>query len=84
MASLTMFSRVEVVGILGEAGAGGMLDALIDGKNREIAGVAQAAVAEHALQIGEHANVAIGDGVNLIDEVGTGEVQAVLGDFGDF
>ena len=32
---------VEIVGILGEARAGGVLDALIDGEDREVAGVAR-------------------------------------------
>ena len=35
---------VKVIGILREAGAGGVLDALIHGENREIAGAAEAAV----------------------------------------
>src|SRR5262249_36628965 len=64
-----------------EARAGGVLDALIDWKNREVAGVAQATVAEHALEVREHADVAVGDGVNLIDEIRTGQMQAILGNF---
>ena len=35
---------IEIVGILGEAGAGGVLDALVHGQDREIAGAAEAAV----------------------------------------
>ena len=52
-------AAVEVVGIFGEAGAAGMLDALVYGKNREVAGTAETSVAEHALEIGEYANVAV-------------------------
>src|SRR5258708_5147505 len=46
---------VEVVGILGEACAAGVFDALVDGQDREIARAAEAAVPEQALQICEHA-----------------------------
>src|SRR5438552_2235220 len=75
---------VEVVGVFREAGAGGVLDALIDGKNREIASVTQAAVAEHALKTSEHAHVTVGEGVDAVDEVRAGELQAILGDFRRF
>ena len=75
---------VEIVGILGEAGACGMLDALVDGEDREIAGLAEAAGAEEPLEIGEDTNVAVGEGIDAVDEIGAGEMKAVLGNFGGF
>jgi hypothetical protein len=42
---------VEIIGILGEAGAARMLDALIDWKNGKIAGAAEAARVEQAMEI---------------------------------
>jgi hypothetical protein len=39
-------------------------------------------MAEHALKIGEDADVAVGDGVDVVDEIGAGEVEAVFGNFG--
>src|SRR5258708_1860011 len=77
-------AAVKIIGILGEAGAAGMFDALIDGEYGEIAGAAEAALAKHALEIGEHAHVAVGGGVDAVDEVRAGEMQALLGDFGRF
>ena len=73
--------RVEIVRILGEAGAGGVLDALIDGKDREIAGAAEAPVAEDALEIGEHADISVRCGVDAVDKIGTGKMQALFRDF---
>ena len=75
---------VEIVGILGEAGAGRVLDALINRENGEVAGVTEASGAEEALEIGEDTDVAIGEGVDAVDEIGAGEMQAFLGDFGGF
>src|SRR5882724_4107123 len=74
-------AAVEVIGIFREAGAAGMLDALVDGQDREIAGSAEAAVGEQALQIGEHADVAVGRRVDTADKIGAGKMQALLGDF---
>jgi hypothetical protein len=61
-----------------------VLDALIDGEDREIAGVAEASGAEEALEICEDADIAVGERVDAVDEIGTGEMQAFLGDFGRF
>jgi hypothetical protein len=74
-------AAVEIIRIFREARAAGVLDALVHGENRKIAGAAKAAVAEHALQIGKHANVAISRGVNAIDEVRAREMETLLGDF---
>src|SRR5690242_2906615 len=75
---------VKIIGILREAGAGGMLDALVDGKNGEIAGAAETAVMEHALEIGEDAAVAVGERPNAIDKIRTGKLQPLLRDFWRF
>src|SRR6266581_6066387 len=44
-------AAVEIIGIFREARSAGVLDALVHGQNGEIAGAAEAAVAEHPLQI---------------------------------
>ncbi len=72
---------VEVVGILGEAGAGGVLDALVHGQNREITGAGQAALVEHAMQIGEDTRVAVGRAEDAVDEIRAGQVEALFRDF---
>src|SRR5439155_14307026 len=74
-------AAVEITGILGEACAAGMLDALVHGKNGKIARAAEPAVAEHALEICKHAEVAIGRSVDAIDKIRTGKMQALLRDF---
>ena len=73
---------VEVVGIFGEAGAGGVLDALVDGKDRQIAGAGEAAGVEHAMKVGEDARIAVGWSENAVDEIRTGKVQPLFCDFG--
>ena len=45
--------RVEVRRVLREARRGRMLDALVDGQDREVAGAAEAAVVEHLLQVAQ-------------------------------
>src|ERR1700756_4925823 len=73
--------RVEVVRVFCETCARGVLDPLVYGKYRKIAGFAKAAVRVNPLQIGENANVPIGTGPNAIDEIGPGEMEAFLGNF---
>src|SRR6266446_7422820 len=63
---------VEVIGILGEARAAGMLDALVDRQDGEIAGASEPAVAEQALEIREHAKVTVRRCVNAVDKIRTG------------
>src|SRR5690606_16562037 len=72
--------RVEVVGVLGERGAGGVLDALVDGEDREVAGAGEAAVTVELLERAED-----GDGAGRVlpdraPERGAGEVEALLRD----
>ncbi len=50
---------VEVNGVLGERSASGVLDALVDRKNRNVAGVSEAAGAVEALEISEDAVAAV-------------------------
>ncbi len=71
---------VKVIGILGEARAAGVLDALVDGQDREIPRTAKPAVAEHPLEIGEYAEVAVRRRVDAVDKVRAGKMQALLGD----
>src|SRR5467141_2465133 len=72
---------IKVIGILGETRAAGVLDALVDGQDREIARAAKAAVAKHALQICQYAKIAVRRGVDAVDKVRAGKMQALLGDF---
>ena len=71
---------VEVGGVLGEAGAGGVLDALVDRQDRQVAGAGQPAGAEQPLEVAEHPGVAVAGGEDAVDEVGAGQVQRLLGD----
>src|ERR1700694_5622969 len=73
-------SAIKIIGIFGEAGATGVFDALVDGQYREIARAAESAGADHALQICEHAQVAVRRGVDAVDKVRAGKMQALLGD----
>jgi hypothetical protein len=63
---------VEIVGIFRETGAGGVFDALIDRKNRHIAGATEAAVPEQALEIRQDAHIAVGNSPHTIDELWPG------------
>src|SRR6266403_5429757 len=51
-------AAVEIIGIFREAGAAGVLDALVHGKNRKIASATETAVAEQPLEICKYAEVA--------------------------
>ncbi len=73
---------VEVVGVGREGGAGGVLDALIDGEDRGVAGAGEAAVVQDAVEVVERVLVAIAHGHNAVDEVPAGEVESVFGDGG--
>src|SRR5262249_35096857 len=73
---------VEVIGIFREAGAAGMLDALVHRQNGHVASAAQAAVAEQALEISEHAQVAVARRINAINKIRTGKMHALLDNFG--
>ena len=66
---------VEVDGVLGEAGAGGMFDALIDGKDGDVPGAGEAAVVEDRLEVAQHGRRAIGDRHDPIHEIRSGEMK---------
>ncbi len=71
---------VEVVGILGERRARRVLDALVDGEDRDVARIAQATVREDALQRSQHGRRAIRVLDHPLDEVGAGQVEAIARD----
>ena len=73
---------VEVVGVGCEGGAGGVLDALVDGEDGGVAGAGEASGVEDAVVVVEHALVAIGHGDDAVDEVWAGQVDSVFGDCG--
>ena len=50
---------IKIIGILGEACSAGVLNALVDRQNREITCTAEPAVTKHALQICQHAKIAV-------------------------
>ncbi len=72
---------VKIVGIFREAGAGGVLDALVHGKNGEIAGAAEAAGVEHTMEAGEDARITVRWSEDAVYEIRAGKVKAFLGDF---
>ena len=65
---------VEVCGVGCERRTRRMLDALIDGQDREIAGSAEPPVRVQRLEAAQHARRPITLGPDPIDEVGTGQV----------
>ena len=71
---------VEVGRVLGEAGAGAVLDALVDGEDAEVAGVCEASVAVHGLEAAEDLVVAVGLGEDAVDPVAVGQVEVGLVD----
>ena len=58
-----------------------MLDALVNRQDREITGAAQPAMSHDALQVAQHAVIAVGDGIKPVHHVRPGKMQAFLGDF---
>jgi hypothetical protein len=66
---------IEIGGIGRKAGAGGMLDALIDGEDRNIPGPGEPAVVEDHVEISQNVWSAIAGGEDPIDEIGAGQVQ---------
>jgi len=57
-----------------------VLDALVDGQDRNIAGACEAAGVVDPLEIVQNALVPVGVGENAIDEVRPGQVELVLRD----
>ena len=69
---------VEIFRIFREACACRMLDALVHWQNRKITGAAEPPGVEHAMQAGQHARVAIGDGPDAVQKIRTRQVQVVF------
>ena len=57
-----------------------MLDALVHRQDGEVPCAAQPAMLYDALQVAEHAIVAVRDGIEAVHHVGSGQVQTVLRD----
>src|SRR5690242_14874361 len=70
---------VEVIRVFGEAGAGGVLDALVNRKDGQITRSAEPPVADNALQIAQHARVPVRNGVEPVHDVRTRDVQPFFG-----
>ena len=70
---------VEVRGIRGKRRSRRVLDALVDRKDRHVAGAAQPAVAEELLEIPEHLGGAVTLAVHPVDDVGTRKREIFLG-----
>ena len=66
---------VEVGGVGRERGAGGVLDALVDGQDRDVAGVREPPRAEQRLQARQHPRRPVREGAAAVDEVGARQVQ---------
>jgi hypothetical protein len=71
---------VEVLGVLREGRAGGMLDALVHGKDRNVARAREAAVTEELLEAAQHRHRPIARVEDPIDGVRPGQVQRFLRD----
>src|SRR6185503_1715067 len=73
---------IEVDRVLGERCAGGVLNALIHGKDRHITRSGQAAVAVDRLHVPKHLRVAIAVRPDAIDEIRSRKMQVALVDLG--
>ena len=71
---------IEVVGVLGERRAGGVLDALVDGEDRDVAPCRPGGRARRALERAQHRRRAVASREHAVDEVGAGQVEAVARD----
>jgi hypothetical protein len=73
---------VEVLRVFSEACARGVLDALVHGKNGNIAGAGKPPVREDALEVGEHSRIAVRLRVDAIDDVAARQVKAIFRNLG--
>lgn len=73
---------VEVGRVFGEGGSGGVLDALVDGEDAEVAGSGEATVVIHRFERTEGLVVPVGSGHDAIYKVTAGEVELGLVDGG--
>ena len=65
--------RVEVRRELGEAGGGRVLDALVDGEDREVAGPGQAAGAVEGAEVAQYGRRAVRVREDVVDDAGSGQ-----------
>ena len=72
--------RIEVGRVLREARRGGVLDALVDREDGDVARAAQAPVVEHGAEVAQHGGAAVRVGEHPIEVVGTGEGQVLGGE----
>ena len=71
---------IEVGGVRRKRRARRVLDALVDGQDRNVARARQATSTEQRLQIAHHARRAVGQREDPIHEIGTGKMQVTLRD----
>ena len=69
---------VEVLGIRRKRCPCRVLDPLIDRQDRHIPGTGESTSAEEPLQAAQHPHVAIGQRVNTVDEIRTGQVELLF------
>ena len=67
---LDQVGGVEVGGVLGEAGRAGVLDALVHGQDRQVAGPAQPTVLVERGQVADHGDGPVGAEEDPVDVVG--------------
>ena len=68
---------IEVDRIGGEGSSGRVLDALVDGEDRDVAGAGQSPVAQNLLHAAHHLGIAVRARDDPVDEVGAREVELV-------
>ena len=69
---------IEISGVFGEAGAGGALDALVDGQDRDISRAGEAAGIVDPLEVVQNALIPVGLREYAVDEVRAGKVELIL------
>lgn len=74
--------RIEIQRVGGERGGGGVLDALIDRQDRQVAGAGQAAVVEQGLHRTQHAVGTVVIDHYAVNEVVARQVEILGGDSG--
>src|SRR5690606_6083469 len=71
---------VEVVEVGGERGATRMLDALVDGQDRQVARAPESTVGEQRLEVAKYAGRPVGRSVQPVDSVRARQLQPLLAD----
>ena len=68
---------IEVGGIFGKGGTGAMFDALVYGKDAEVAGARETSVVEHGVHAAQDTRLAVAMRPDSVHEIGAGEVELV-------